>query len=366
MKIGIDGRALQGAPRGGVGQYTYHLLHALFAIDHESEYVVWYNGAGRIDVPNFLQHQNVRVVRTHWPNKVLNAGMKVWGWPRLDSVILTEPRVDIFFLPNPNFIALSAGMKLVTVAHDLAFEHFPEHFSWQSRLWHAAVNPRALFQRADRVIAVSEHTKDDLVETYGIGREKVRVFYPGVKVMQNTECKMHNDGAYILYLGALEPRKNIVGILAAYKMLKPRERLVLAGLSTPYVKHLKKRIAQSKLSAQIALKENPSEAEKAVLYHGAKLFVYPSFYEGFGFPPLEAMSYGIPVVASSAASVPEVCGEAAVLVSPWKVEEIKEGMRVLLEDDAVRARYIAAGFVRVRKFSWEQCARQTLQMFSSL
>ena len=360
MKIGIDGRSLQGEPRGGVGQYTHHLLCALFELDQDNEYVVWYNGTGRIAAPDFSQYKNVRVVRTRWPNKMLNAAMKVTGYR------LPVAEADIFFLPNPNFIALPAGVKLVTVAHDLSFEHFPEFFSWKSRLWHKAVNPRALFCRADHLIAVSEHTKNDVVETYGIAPEKVTVVYPGVGqgLGINTETYHLKPDPYILYFGALEPRKNIQGIIEAYERLKPREALIIAGLSTSYVKHIRKRIAQSKLRARMVLKENPTEEEKDALYRGATIFVYPSFYEGFGFPPLEAMASGVPVVASSASAVPEICGNAALLVSPWKVDEIKEGMRVLLEDEALRARYIEAGRLRVQEFSWQKCARQTLDIFN--
>lgn len=138
---------------------------------------------------------------------------------------------------------------------------------------------------------------------------------------------------------------------------------MIAGLSTPYVKKIKKLIAQSPARDKIVLKENPSEEGKQALYAGATLFVYPSFYEGFGFPPFEAMAHGVPVVASSASSVPEVCGEAALLVSPWKVEEIKEGMRILLEDEEMRRRYVEAGRARVQGFSWPRCAQQVRALF---
>ncbi len=116
----------------------------------------------------------------------------------------------------------------------------------------------------------------------------------------------------------------------------------------------------------ITLIENPSEEEKAKLYAAARLFVYPSFYEGFGFPPLEAMSYGVPVVTSSASSVPEICGNAALLVSPWKVEEITEGMHIMLEEDEVRKKYIAVGLERTRYFSWDKTATQVLNIFKSM
>jgi len=246
--------------------------------------------------------------------------------------------LDKFFMPNRNFVALHPRIKLAVVVHDLSFHHFPEFFSYKSRLVHWAINPRKLFTRADTIIAVSKYTKDDLVRTYGIAEEKIRVEYPAftfkhASIETLKQGKGGHDG-YILYFGALEPRKNIEGIIAAYGLLCSEEKdvpnMVLAGRSTFYVKRIKKRIATSRWKNNIALIENPGENRKAELYAGARVFVYPSFYEGFGFPPLEAMSYGVPVVASSASSIPEVCGDSALLVNPWDVREIKEGMKFFL------------------------------------
>ena len=360
MRIGIDGRALQDQPWGGVGHYTYQLLHALFSLDKENEYTVSYNARGVLTIPTFSAYPNVKINRTYLPNKLLNFSIKTFNRPLLDL-----GPIDLFFLPNPNFVALLPGVKLVAVAHDLSFEHFPEFLPLKSRLWHRAVNPRTLFNRADHIIAVSEHTKNDLMETYTIANEKVTTVYPGVK-MQNAECRMQNAQPYILSLGALEPRKNIEGLIQAYELSEPHEQLVIAGLTTPYVKHLKKRIAKSPLRTKIALIENPTEEQKNDLYCRASLFVYPSFYEGFGFPPLEAMSAGVAVVASSASSVREVCNEAALLVNPWDSTEIAQGMKILLEDETLRTRYIEAGKKRVAQFRWDTSARKVLNIFKTL
>ncbi len=364
MNIGIDGRALQvrtsAEPWSGVGQYTHQLLHALFALDKTNQYTISYNARGTLAVPTFSEYPNVKINRTHLSNRLLNLSIKMFDRPLLDLGPL-----DLFFLPNPNFIALSQGIKLVAVAHDLSFEHFPDFLPLKSRLWHRAVNPRALFNRADHVIAVSEHTKGDLMETYGISDGTISVVYPGIRI-QNAELRMQNNGSYILYVGALEPRKNIEGLIQAYELLEPRETLVLAGLTTPYVQHLKTRIAKSPLRGKITLIENPTEEAKAELYAGAHVFAYPSFYEGFGFPPLEAMASGIPVVASSASSVREVCGEAALLVNPWNSTEIAQGIKIMLEDETVRGRYIEAGTKCAKQFRWENSARKVLTLFKSL
>ena len=373
MRIGIDGRALQDQPWSGVGQYVYHLLQALFELDKANQYHIFYNARGPLSVPEFKEYANVKVSRTHWPNKILNLMFKAKLYKFAQSLAL-----DVFFMPNLNFVALPKSVKLVAVAHDLSFEHFPEHFSRKTRLWHRVIGPRQFFVRADKIIAVSEHTKGDLMETYDIPEEKVSVVYPGVDQVSGVgdqvsgpEPKTWNlkPNSYILYFGALEPRKNIVGIIEAYELLATEvahlPKLILAGLKSVHVPLLKKQIAQSKLRLSIILKENPTEAEKTELYRGAALFVYPSFYEGFGFPPLEAMSYGVPVVASSASSVPEVCDNAALLVSPWNVYEIKEGMKVLLRNEDLRKEYIAAGFKKAKAYSWRKCAEEVLAILHS-
>ncbi len=372
MTIGIDGRALQFRSWGGVRHYTFELLRALFTCDRENEYHVFYNAWKRIEVPDFSEFQNVTVHYSRWPNKFFNLSIRIFHRPGFS---IASGALDVLFVPNLNFVACLSPTKLVAVVHDLSFEHFPEYFSWRFRLWHRALDPRSLFRRADHLIAVSTHTKGDLVETYGIAPEKVTVVYPGIDQVSGVRCQVSelkpktwnlSPRSYILYFGALEPRKNIIGIIEAYEKLRPYQQLVIAGLSTPYVKKLKARIRKSKLRDKIMLIENPTEDEKAKLYGGAHVFVYPSFYEGFGFPPLEAMAAGVPVVTSSAGSVPEICGDAAILVSPWNVGEIKAGMEVLLEDNEVRARYIAAGRTRVAQFSWDKSAREVFEVLKSV
>src|SRR3989338_1982837 len=225
MVIGIDGRALQVRPWSGVGQYTYGLLHALFSLDTVNEYHIFYNARGKLDVPDFAEYPNVKAQRTKWPNKLLNILYKAKLFTITQSLALDS--LDLFFMPNLNFIALPLHTKLVLTIHDLSFEHFYEHFSWKSRLWHRAVGPRALLKRADQIIAVSEHTKDDLIETYALSSDKISVIYPGIEI-RNPKSEIRNNvpnskfqipNPYILYFGALEPRKNIEGLIGAFEQL---------------------------------------------------------------------------------------------------------------------------------------------------
>ena len=372
MRIGIDGRALQFRSWGGVRHYTLEFLQALFTIDHANEYHVFYNAWKKIEVPRFSEFPNVHVHYSRWPNKFFNLSIKLFHAPAFRP---PDRLLDVLFVPNLNFVVCKMPTKLVAVVHDLSFEHFPEHFPWRFRLWHRTLNPRSLLQHADHIIAVSEHTKRDLMETYALSPERISVIYPGIADIrywrldigqQISNIKYPISEAYILYFGALEPRKNIEGLIGAYELLEEEmgqvPNLVIAGLTGAYTSRLKKRIRESQLRTRMYVKENPSEEEKATLYANASLFVYPSFYEGFGFPPLEAMARGVPVVASSASSVPEVCGQAALLVNPWNVSEIKTGMKILLEDSTMRQKYIASGRAHVHRFSWTRCAQHTLEI----
>ncbi|KKU11970.1 MAG: Glycosyltransferase [Parcubacteria group bacterium GW2011_GWC2_45_7] len=366
-----------------MGLYTFNLLRAIFSLDKENEYHIFYNARRRLNAPEFKEYGNVAVHHFQWPNRFLNLSLRFLRRPKIDKLIFDEKRCDLFFMPNLNFAALSLDTKLVTVVHDLSFEHFPECFSYKTRLWHRLINPRALLYRADHIIAISEHTRDDLNETYQVSASKMTVVYPGLTIDPGDNA-YGDDGAvsaslrmigsnYILYFGALDARKNLESLVEAYELYATDvgnkgslPNLVLAGARGSATLRLKKQIAKSKLRDKIFLLENPSEEEKHYLYLRAALFVYPSFYEGFGFPPLEAYAHSVPAIVSSASSMPEVCGGAAFLVNPWNIVEIKEGMRIMLNDTALRKKYIEAGKKRLEQFSWQKCAQEVLQVFKKL
>jgi len=268
----------------------------------------------------------------------------------------------------------------VVTAHDLSYERFPEFYSWRRRLWHRLMRPLKLMQGARHIIAVSQATKDDVVALYGIKEEQVTVIYSGVKIkskIKNEHSKLRqDDGAirpsvidslpdsFVLFLGVQEPRKNIPSIIEAYSEIANdvKHDLVIAGSSGWLVKEIDQAYSVSPVKNRIHRLGFVSEADKWELYARADLFVYPSFYEGFGFPPLESLMAGRPVITSGNSALSEIVGKWATLVDPYDVGELALVMKELLGD-------LPAVAVNVRNevvdlYSWRRAAQQTIAVLS--
>lgn len=348
INICIDARALLGS--GGVPQYTRQIIKHL---DTEGKnFYLFCNSLGR------LKKFQSRFPKVFWgiPNKIFNLCLLFCGRPFINRMVEDRlgKKIDLFFLPNINFWR-GEGEKKIIAAHDLSFAIHPQFFNWRDRLWHWLINPKKLYAEADLIIAVSENTKNNLADIYGIPPEKIKVIYPGVGV---DACELRNKKEnYILFLANLEPRKNILGLIDAYEKVDTDLDLVIAG-SGKYKGAIKWRIARSPKRKKIRLAGYVKESEKARLIYESQLFVYPSFYEGFGFPPLEAQLLGVPVVASLTSSMSEVLGDSAILVNPYDTNEIARAMGAVLSDADLREELIAKGWENVKKFSWTKCAEE--------
>ncbi|MFZ5982033.1 MAG: glycosyltransferase family 4 protein, partial [Patescibacteria group bacterium] len=313
--------------------------------------------------------------------KLLNFSLWYLGWPKLDRLL---GGVDVIFLPNISFASISRRAKLILTIHDLSFERCSEFFSWKRRLWHIFLNPRKLSKRADRIIAVSESTKNDLVRLYGAEKEKIQVISSGVndkfKKIDRNDPKLVSvkekyglPWNFILYLGTLEPRKNAESLIRAFGSLKKeardlgdqeimRYKLVLAGSSGWLEKGLTQRLEESEFREDIILTKFIQEEDKVFVYNLASLFVYPSFLEGFGFPPLEAQRSEVPVIVSANSSFPETVGEGALMIDPDRPTEIKEAIKILIKDKKLREEMIRKGKRNSERFSW----RVSAEKFSNL
>ena len=418
MNIGIDIRPLMAKNKTGVGEYTEELLNAVFKLDKTNRYFLFYNSHEDVsdNIPKWEQ-ENVRYIVTQWPNKLFNGAIKIFGWPRLDKLSFPRRResstehldphfhgddnLDIFFAPNLNFITLSKKTKFILTVHDLSFEFFPEFYTIKQRLWHKAVNPKKLCERADAIITPSENTKRDIVDYYKIPDKKIKVIYPGNAChsrdrLRHGAMAVENGGnprspamdseswsgmtdkdpstslgmtnkKYILFLGTIEPRKNINGLINAFEIFNVKYpvydiSLVIAGAPGWKNKEIFEQIKKSPCKEKIKYVGCVKNDDKPALYSNASLFVYPSFYEGFGFPILEAMASGVPVITSNRSSLPEVAGSNAILIDPNHPEQIAWAMNNILTNQNLRETQIKNGLLQAAKFSWEKAAKEWLSV----
>jgi glycosyltransferase involved in cell wall biosynthesis len=378
MKIGIDIRMLSEGKRTGVEGYTLNLLTNLFKIDRENQYKLFFNAfrGPSFDINKAFAYPNVEIKKTKIPNKLLNLSFALFNYPKIGRILDCE----IFFAPNIMFYGLSKKQKNIITFHDITFSHFPYFYSLKRRLWHLFVNPKKLAQKNDFIITVSQATADDLISIYNIPKDKIRVIYSGIdenlKVchdqikLEQIRNKYNLPQNFILSLGSIEPRKNIVGLISAYEKLrcenKINNKLVIAGEAAWCYKKIFKAWEKSEYKKDIIFPGFIEEEDKPCLYNLSKLFVYPSFYEGFGFPVLEAMACNVPVITSFVSSLPEICNGAALLIDPYNIDDLAEGIYNGLIDKDLREKLIEKGLKKVEEFKWEKCARETLKLFSRL
>lgn len=376
MRIGVDIRVLAAGKRTGIEEYTIGLLDALLPVAGQHEWVLFYNAWRKEELDfSWAELPWVRVVERSLPNRPLMLASAYLSMPKLNRFI---GGCDLFFSPHFYPAAVLDGAPLVTVFHDLGFVHHPEFSSAKKYWWHRLTRPQRQARRSRRIITVSESSKGDLVSLYGVPSEKVSVVYSGIspafRVLPGEEQKAVQEKyrlpeRFILYLGTVEPRKNIVGILKAFEQLLGQGyggNLVIAGMFGWSYRPIVEAWQNSPAQGRISFLGFVEPGDKPMLYNSAECFVYPSFFEGFGFPPLEAMACGVPVITARGSSLPEVAGNAAVLVDPTNTAELVWALTTVLGDAALRQHLREEGFKRVRQFSWERAALATLRVFESV
>ncbi|TAL20062.1 glycosyltransferase family 1 protein [Patescibacteria group bacterium] len=345
-RVALDLRPLLDREPGGVGAYTRSLFAALEELPEIECYpVITGSSLGSIEPGEF---PNLR--RLPLPNPLLNVLIKFSGLPRLDRLA----RVRHYLLPNWNFLGLARQSKLTLVVHDLSFERNIKWFSQRQRLWHRAVNPRRLVERADRVIAVSEWTKRDLLELYGTPAEKISVIYPVPdRPPVDLPFPVVLPERFILFLGAVEERKNPLSLLRAFEQIAarhPETHLIIAGRFGYGGERVAAAAAASPYVSRIRLTGYVPLSVRHALYRQAAVFVYPSFYEGFGIPLVEAMHAGAPVVTGNRSAMPEVVGDAGILADPLDINQIALALDEVLSNSSFAAALAAKGKERAALF----------------
>ena len=373
MRVAIDARPAVSAGMTGVGVYTRELILRLPVVDPTTSYRAWYLNARRAFRPWRWSRRslpNVPNLSERWtpfPAQLFERLSLRYELPRLEW--LTD--FDVLFAPN--FVPPPTRSRhLVLTVHDLAFRKFPETAPLATRRWLARLD-RAVRQAA-HVIVPSEATASDLMELYPVDRDRVTVIHHGVdrdRIRPSSEdeverVRRHHGvrGRYVLFLGGLEPRKNLPRLVRAYSRVPGDAALVIAGASVSWNPEGREELERALSSLPAAARERVvltgylGMGDKVALLTGAEALVFPSLYEGFGFPLLEAMACGTPVLTSNTSSLPEVAGDAALLVDPLDEESIAHGVERLLEDAAFRRRLIDAGQRRVDRFTWDASARK--------
>jgi glycosyltransferase involved in cell wall biosynthesis len=284
------------------------------------------------------------------------AARMAFGFPRLLRRL--RPALGHFnYVIPPGY----RGPAVVTV-HDLSFERHPSLMGPRDRFFFRTLVPRST-RRADRVLAVSERTKHDLVERYGVAEENVVVTPNGVDPVFRPNGSAPERAPYALFVGGIQPRKDPLTAVEALALLDGELNLVVVGAEKRGGDELRSTVRRLGLEQRVELTGHVERDELAELYRGAACLVFPSRYEGFGLPVLEAMASGIPVVATAVGAVPEVAGDAAILVEPGNSAAIAAGIERAL---AERERLIPAGLARARGFSWAETARRTLAVYREL
>ncbi len=283
----------------------------------------------------------------------------------------------------PNFIVPpGVSGKTIVIVHDMAYRACPETVSKKTLKW-LQLTLKGSCKRADAIVTVSEFSKKEIVKYLDVPEDKITVMPNGVNLelfhpdysaeqVEQVKEKYQISGPYFLYLGTLEPRKNLTRLIEAYAMLREKKgedrlpSLVLAGGKGWMYESIFETVKQKKLEKKVIFTGYVEDREAPILMNGAQAFVFPSLYEGFGMPPLEAMACGTPVLTSNVSSLPEVVGESGILVEPESVESICAGMETLMEDDEFCARLSREGVLRAQDFAWNKVTESMKSLVENL
>jgi len=361
MVIGIDASRANRKEKTGVEWYSYWIIQELKKVSEKDRvrFILY--------TPNKLKGE-LKNLPKNWQEKILKWPFKYfWTQLRLFWEISNTPP-DVLFIPShalPFFIFKK--IKTVITLHDIGFKRYPCLYSFRQRFYTDFVY-RTAIKKATKIIVPSIFTKNELINFYRVKAKKIKVVYSGIDkklfrpvVNQKILDKYGIKKPFILFVGRLEKKKNLNNLIFAFSNLikKKNINLVLVGPVGYGYKEIKKQILKYK---NILETKYVKRDDLPYLYSSAELFIFPSFYEGFGFPGLEAMACGCPVVASNQASLPEIYGSAAVYFNPNDLKEMIEKIEKVIEDKKLKEELIEKGFERIKRYSWEKCAQNILKI----
>lgn len=366
MRVGIDARLLHYS-RAGIGQYILGLVKGLSKIDDQNEFVL-------------LQSRRDKTVLTDRPN-FLKKSLWTPSHHRLEQLVLpfeiSPLRLDI--LHSPDFIPpFRRDYKSVITVHDLAFILYPHFLTHESARYYGQID-RAV-RHADHIVADSRSTKQDIVTFLGVPESKITVIYAAANssyraiedetALQSIREKYGLDRTFLLFVSTIEPRKNLPTLLRAYRQLldhyKLEVQLAVVGQRGWFCGEVFAVAEALELTDDVLFLGHVPTDDLVLLYNAARVLVHPSFYEGFGLPPLEAMSCGTPTIVANVSSLPEVVGDASILVPPDDTEGWTVAMWRVLTDERLHSQLAEKGLKRSKLFSWQKAARETLDLYKRL
>lgn len=370
MVIGIDASRAFLKRRTGIEEYAYQTIKHLCSVISETDTVVLYvrkklvfrEGRLRLIFPeiDFVLPANWRV-RGIW-------APRFWTQIALSLEMLLQPP-DALFVPA-HTVPIIHPVKTVVTIHGLEYEFCPGSYSFWERIY-MRVSIRFSCRVAQTVVCVSENTKRDVMLLYKVAEEKIRVVYEGYETNFQfpNKSKFPISKPYLLFIGRLEERKNIVRMIETFEILKKKyaisHELILVGKPGYGYEKIRCKIQNARYKSAIREVGYVNEEEKWELLKNADVFLFPTLYEGFGIPILEAQSVGVPVVTSDVSSLPEIAGEGAIYVDPLSAESIAEGVHKVLSDKPLRDGIIEKATQNVSRFSWERCAREVGTILAS-
>lgn len=364
MRIGIDASRATLAQRSGVEGYSLHIIRGLLALGHDHQFILYFRDEPPPGLFEITENVNVRVLKSR----------RLWTHYAFRKAILAD-QPDVLFVPGHVIPWPDTGRTpAVVTIHDLGYKHFPDKHPFFERSY-LEISTRHSARQARAIIVHSQATAQDLVSLEHIGRGKIHVVNAGVDdlfqpvldrdLLHATLGKYQIEQPYILHVGRMEPRKNLARLVQAFSLLvedQPEYSLVFTGRYNQRYRAFNEAVNQLTEPGRVRLTGYVPDADLPALYSGAALYIFPSLYEGFGFPSLEAMACGTPVICSNTSSLPELVADAALTVAPTDVNAIANALRRLLSDDSLREELRRKGFSQAKKFTWEECSGETLKV----
>ncbi|MBI2448227.1 glycosyltransferase family 4 protein [Candidatus Microgenomates bacterium] len=379
MLIAFDCRIIRDKNPAGIARVVLELLKKLLVFDKKNDYALIFDS---IEMKDFIIH-NLRHIKRRCKIFIVPFGMLTWQNIFYMPKVLEDRNTDIFYVPYYFASPFFKKTRLIITVFDLIHFFYPGmQKSFTRKMYHyIRLAPKMVFAKATKIVTISMNTSRDLVRQFKVPTKKIKLIPMGVsdnfrvldkkKTKDFIKEKFNVTKSYILYVGRNEPHKNIKALVLAYYYLpddlKDRYQLIIAGKEDiRYGEPIRDTIKRYGLEKLVTFTGYVDESDLPFIYNGASVFVFPSFYEGFGLPILEAMACGVPVVASNYSSLPEVGGEAALYADPYDVKKISKNIESILSSQILKEEMIKKGFEQVKNFTWFSATNSLIECFEEL